>query len=318
MRNVEAFVFPGQGGQKVGMGMELRRVHQIAQDTFDEAASVLHDFGWKQNLIDLCAKGPEDILNQTQFAQPAIVTASIVASRVLTLEREIPDVVTGHSLGEYSALICADSLSFADGIRLVATRGDLMRREGEKRAGKMAAIIGLEVAQVEELCSRLEVQCSGQSVQIANINSPSQIVISGDSEAVERAKEFVGEMTERKIRVIPLKVTIASHSRLMQGVQVGMAVALARANISSPKISYISATSADFETEPDRIKKLLIAQLTGRVLWIDTVRRMIDSATELARIGSTDLIIKEVGPGEVLTGLIRQIDPNVKVETAKV
>ncbi len=232
---------------------------------------------------------------------------------------EIPDIVAGHSLGEYSALICAGSLSLAEGIRLVATRGDLMRREGEKRSGKMAAILGLETRQVEELCGRLETQFAGQHVQIANINSPGQIVISGDSEAVEKAQEFAITMTDKKVRVVPLKVSIASHSKLMEGVKAGMAVALARVNIQSPVTSsYVSATSADFEDDPVRIKELLIAQLTGRVLWVDTVRRMISAGSELARIRATDMSIKEVGPGDVLTGLIKQIDPNVKVEPFKV
>lgn len=301
----EVYIFPGQGSQRLGMAKELLEQSEVARDVFSQAEVVLSKLGWERSLQSLCLEGPVDILNETKIAQTAILTVSIAGFKDRIIKgSKLCGLVTGHSLGEYSALTAAGAFTFEDAVELVAERGRLMKKAGKQRPGKMAAVIGLKVETVETLCERLSREHGNAHVTIANINSPDQIVISGDQKAIENAEEFAKELGAKMTKVLP--ISIAAHSDLMKSAQQGMAIALKSTTIKEPEINFISPTTRKYENDPQVIRELLIAQLTGRVLWLDTVKRMVEDGYDL---------FLEVGPGEALTRLFKRIDRNVEANS---
>lgn len=285
-----AFVFPGQGSQYVGMAQDLIAIYPEARAVFEQADATL---GFA--LSTLCFNGPETELTDTINAQPALLTHSIAALRVLqTLRPDLtPAFVAGHSLGEYSALVAADALDFTDALKLVRERGRVMKAAGEKTPGAMAAIIGMDTATLESVCAEA-------GVQIANYNAPGQIVISGEKDALQRAVELA--KTRGAKRAIVLAVSIASHSRLMQDAAREFADAVAATPLRAPKIPVISNVTAQPLTSIEEIRHELVTQLTSSVQWIKSIEYIIAQ-------GVTRFI--EIGPKDVLAGLIRRINPNV-------
>ena len=284
-----ALIFPGQGSQTVGMGADLYAASPAAKDTFDEADEVLGT-----HLSKLCFSGPEEELRQTYNAQPAILTASIAALRAITETtgqdlKSLPMYVAGHSLGEYTALVSAGSLSFADALKLVRERGRLMQAAGEARAGTMAAIIGLDESSVELLCQQT-------GAEIGNINSDGQIVISGPKDAVVRALDLSRAQGARM--VVPLQVSGAFHSSLMQPAVPGMRLALEQVSIEHSAVPVISNTAAIPLLNPAAIKNELVLQIYKCVQWSRSIEYM-------AGHGVNTFI--EVGPGRVLSGLVKRI-----------
>lgn len=289
-----AFIFPGQGSQVVGMGRDLAAQHPEAAAVFAEADAVL---GFP--LSHLCFEGPAEVLTDTINAQPAILAASIAALRAweATNDTPRPRYVAGHSMGEYSALCAAGALSLADGLRLVRERGRLMKRAGEAQPGGMAAVLGLDRALLEAACARAS-QETGRVVQIANDNAPGQIVISGDRTALERAGELAKAAGAK--RVIPLAVSIAAHSPLMQSALDDFRRAVEATPMRPPAIPVISNVQACPLDGLSAIREELVLQLISPVRWTESVGWM-------AAQGVTTFI--EVGPGTVLTGLVKRIAP---------
>ncbi len=287
-----AFLFPGQGSQAVGMGRELAARFEIARRTFEEADDLL---GFP--LSRLMWEGPEAELNDTVNTQPALFVHSIAAQRVLgeLLPELRPVAVAGHSLGEFSALTAAGALSFADGLRLVRRRGELMKRAGEIAPGGMAAILGLDVPTVERICQ--QASTDAEVVQVANDNCPGQVVISGAQAALERAVTLAKEAGAR--RAVPLKVSIAAHSPLMAPIQAEFDRAVEAAPISDPQAPVVSNVTARPMTTADEVRADLRAQMTSRVRWTESMRY-------LRAQGVTTFL--ELGSGNVLTGLLRRID----------
>ena len=284
-----AFVFPGQGSQFVGMGRELATLSE-AQQVFAQADEVL---GFA--LSRLCFEGPEVELNDTSNTQPAILTHSIAMLRVLETQTSLkPAMVAGHSMGEFSALVCAGALSFPDALRLVRERGRLMKQSGEQHPGGMAAILSLDRTTVEGICAEAS-QSTGQPVQVANDNCPGQLVISGDKVALEKALELA---KARKAKCRPLAVSIAAHSPLMAGAAQEFRAVLESAQWAEPRIPVIANATARRVGRGDVIDRL-VAQLTSPVRWTESVQFM-------AGRGVTRFV--EVGPKDVLCGLIRRID----------
>jgi [acyl-carrier-protein] S-malonyltransferase len=289
-----AFVFPGQGSQTVGMGKDIADAYPAARAVFDEADSVL---GYP--LSKLCFEGPEADLNDTYYTQPALYVTSLAILRALQTAQPLsPACVAGHSLGELTALAAAEAFSFADGLRLVQTRGRLMREAGERSPGAMAAVIGLDAAGVAALCERASAESGGILVP-ANDNSPGQIVISGEVAAVDKAVELGKSMGARLVR--KLAVSIASHSPLMREAADQFAAALAEIAIQAPRLPvYANVTAAPVIT-PDAVRHELATQLTQPVRWTESVQAMIVA-------GMTTFV--EVGSKDVLAGLIKRIDAN--------
>ena len=286
-----AYVFPGQGSQWAGMGKDLAAGLPEARAVFEEADSVL---GF--SLSRLCFEGPEDVLRQTVNAQPAIMTMSMVHLRTspLLADRPQPSFVAGHSLGEYTALVAAGTLPFADALRLARERGRLMQEAGDRAPGGMLAIIGLDEAAVRAVCG-------DSGMEIANINSPGQIAISGPASAMERATLLAKEKGAQ--RVVPLPVSGAFHSRLMQPAADGMAKAVAGLRFGDASIPIVANTTAQPVTGGDALKAELLHQLCHSVLWQRSVEWM---------IGESVAEFVEIGPGQVLTGLIRRISKDVR------
>lgn len=296
-----AYLFPGQGSQAVGMGLALAQRYARAQETFAEADAIL---GFP--LAQLCFEGPADLLTATRNAQPAILTASIAALRVLRAERpDLPGAIcmAGHSLGEYSALVAAGSLAFADGVRLTRARGELMAAAGEQHPGSMAAVLRLDDAQVADICARAA-SASGDVVQVANYNSPGQVVISGGPAGVEAATALAKAAGGR---VMPLAVSIAAHSALMAPAVEAFAQRVAATPFAPPQTPVIGNVQALPLVSVEEIRSELVAQLTASVRWTATITAMIEA-------GVTRFV--EIGPGAVLTGLVKRIAPGV--ETANV
>ena len=291
-----AYVFPGQGSQYVGMGRDLCNASSVARAVFAQADSILGIA-----LSRLCFDGPSKLLNDTSHTQPAMLATSIAALRVLE-ERgmDSPAYVAGHSMGEFSALVAAGALSFEDGLRLVRERGRLMKQAGERNPGGMAAVLGLEREQLETICAAVREQ-SGKYVGIANDNCPGQLVISGALVPLERALELAKERGAR--RVIRLAVSIAAHSPLMAETAAEFRRLLDATPFHKPTVPLVANAIASPLTNPDSIRHALGRQLTSPVRWAESVRWMIGQ-------GVTRFV--EVGPKEVLTGLLRRTDRTVE------
>jgi len=292
-----AYMFPGQGIQKVGMNRELLDLRiGVVEDMYKRANELLRDeFGWRKDLSELTLNGPQEDLGQTEIAQPALFVASATRFAAWAGERELPASVTGHSLGEVAALYAAGSFDYLDGVSLVAKRGKLMALAGTLKQGGMA-VVNLAEDQAEALCARVRGDRKDTIIVPANINGPHQTIISGDTEAIEKAEALAQEF-HAKIKKLP--VSIAAHSPLMESAKEGMSAALAAIMIQSPRMTLYSPTSSNIMENSDQIREAIVAQLTGRVTWMQTVLTMRER-------GITAFI--EVGPGEVLTNLVRKID----------
>jgi [acyl-carrier-protein] S-malonyltransferase len=285
-----AIVFPGQGSQKVGM---LQDAREACTDLFAEASAVL---GY--DLWDLVENGPEAKLNETEFTQPALLTASIGLFQ-LAQARGLPspDVVAGHSLGEYSALVAAGVLQFADAVMLVQKRGQFMQTAVPLGQGGMAAILGLDDEQIREVCISA---CQGEVVQAVNYNSPGQVVIAGSNAAMARAIE--GCKASGALRAMALPVSAPFHSELMKPAADELAGVLSEVNFAKPKTIVLQNFDAAAHDDPEEIRENLIKQMYSAVLWSDTVVMM-------TQLGVATVI--ECGPGKVLTGLTKRIDKSI-------
>jgi [acyl-carrier-protein] S-malonyltransferase len=286
-----AFIFPGQGSQSVGMGRALYERFHSAREVFKEAADVL---GF--DVAKLCFEGPRAELDKTENTQPAILTACVAALRALNGEFPYrPGYVAGHSLGEYTALVAAGVLSFRDAVRLVRLRGRFMQESAA--SGKMCAVIGLDCAGVKEACT----EASKEGVCVpANINSPEQVVISGETAAVERASEIAKKKGAR--RVMPLPVSVASHSPLMEKAAFMLEAELKKMELGRFAFPLLSNVTAAAVEDPAMVAGLLREQLVSPVRWVEIVEGMKDRAVEVA---------VEVGPGSVLSGLVKRITDGI-------
>jgi [acyl-carrier-protein] S-malonyltransferase len=290
-----AFLFPGQGAQYVGMGKDLYENCPEARDVFDEAKTVLgFDLG------AMMFEGPVETLTQTANSQPAILTMSYAAYEALRVRARgvKPRAVAGLSLGEYTALITAGSLSFEDGLRLVRKRGEFMEQACRDHPGTMASVIGLSLEAVKSICAAVG---EWGIVDVANVNSPGQMVISGEKEAVEKAAELAREQGSK--RVIELNVSGAFHSRLMEDAQRRLCSEIRRTEISAATIPVVANVTARAETQPDEIRENLGRQVTGTVLWQQSIEH-------LESLGVDTFV--EVGCGKVLQGLVKRTCPQAK------
>ena len=288
-----AFVFPGQGSQTIGMGRELSEKYPIAKLTFEEADSILGS-----SLSKIMWEGPEADLNDTVNTQPALFVHSLAAFRVFSsLNPDFkPGAVAGHSLGELSALTAAEALAFESGLRLVRKRGELMKKAGENNPGSMAAVLNLDIASLEKVCS--EASSESEPVQVANDNCPGQVVISGAKAAVERA--MAGAKAAGAKRAIPLAVSIAAHSKLMFAIQDEWNEAVNNANISDPKLKIIGNVNANVMRSANELCADIKSQMQSRVRWTETIQLLTNQEI-------TTFV--EIGTGKVLGGLIRRIIP---------
>jgi [acyl-carrier-protein] S-malonyltransferase len=284
-----AFLFPGQGSQAVGMGKELSDNYAVARRTFEEADEAL---GYK--LSQVCFEGPEEKLKLTEITQPAILTASVAAWRVLQEKGLQPDFVAGHSLGEYSAHVAAGTLTFAGAVRTVRNRGKYMQEAVPVGVGAMAAILGMAIEKVTELAADA---AQGEVCQAANINSPEQVVISGNASAVDRAIKLANQRGAKK--AVSLPVSAPFHCALMQPAQDRLATDLNALSFQNPSYPVVCNVDAKAVTSADAARAALIRQVTGAVKWEPSVRLLINQGASL---------FIEVGPGKVLWGLMRQID----------
>jgi [acyl-carrier-protein] S-malonyltransferase len=291
-----AFVFPGQGSQYLGMGKELHAQFAIARKVFAEADEAL-----AFSLSHLCFTGPEADINRTENTQPAILTVSIAALRVLESETSLrPAVVAGHSLGEYSALVCAGALSFYDAVRIVRTRGQLMQQAVPDGEGSMAVILGMEMNAVRSLCEEVS---DGEVVSPANYNGGGQIVIAGAKSAVARAMSVAKERGAK--RVLDLPVSAPFHCQLMRPAAEGLRQILAPVAIQPFSIGVVTNVEAQVNLDASRVKSLLVDQAVQPVRWEESVRTLIELGC--ARVW-------EIGPGKVLKGLISRISPDLTTE----
>ena len=293
---MKAYVFPGQGAQFPGMGKDLYEKYTPARDLFDKANDIL---GF--SITDVMFEGSADDLRQTRVTQPAIFLHSVILSKVLG-DAFKPDMVAGHSLGEFSALVAGGALSFENGLTLVSKRALAMQKACEIEPGTMAAVLGLEDALVESLCEKAD-----GVVVAANYNCPGQLVISGEVEAINEACEHMKEAGARRALVLP--VGGAFHSPLMEPAREELAAAIEGTEFSRPICPVYQNATATAVTDTQDIKKNLIAQLTAPVRWTQSVRQMIAD-------GASKFI--EVGPGKVMQGLIRKIDRSPEARSAEI
>ncbi|MFB6343299.1 ACP S-malonyltransferase [Saccharicrinis sp. FJH62] len=293
---MKAFVFPGQGAQFVGMGKDLYDNYEIAKELFEKANDIL---GFR--ITDLMFEGTMDDLKQTKVTQPAIFLHSTILAKVMG-EKFIPEMVAGHSLGEFSALVSAGALTFEDGLTLVSKRAMAMQKACEVEPSTMAAIVGMDDETVEAVCETTE-----GIVVAANYNCPGQLVISGSVEAVNAACETLKEKGAKRALVLP--VGGAFHSPLMEPAREELAEAIKTTTINAPVCPIYQNVDAKPQTDPSVIKENLIAQLTGAVKWTQTVQNMIaDGATSFT----------EVGPGKVLQGLVKKVDREMETASAEI
>ena len=289
---MKAFVFPGQGAQFVGMGKDLYETNALAKKYFDRADEIL---GFK--ITEIMFNGTDEQLKETKVTQPAVFLHSVIQALCLG-DSFNPAMVAGHSLGEFSALVASGALDFEDGLRLVASRANAMQKACEINSGTMAAIIGLPDEKVEEICA--SVSSEGDIVVAANYNCPGQLVISGNINAVNAACEKLKEAGAK--RALPLKVSGAFHSPLMQPAKDELQAAIEKTTFKTPKCSVYQNVDAKPHTDAEEIKLNLIAQLTSPVRWTASVQTMIHD-------GADDFT--ECGPGKALQGMIGRIDKNV-------
>ena len=287
--NIIALLFPGQGSQAVGMGKELAEKYPVARQTFEEADEAL---GYK--LSNLCFEGPEDQLRLTEITQPAILTASIAALRVLETRVPKPCYVAGHSLGEYSAHVASGTFRFADAVRTVRNRGKYMQEAVPVGVGTMAAILGMDLATVAAVCQDA---AQGEVCEPANINSPEQIVISGNTAAVERAAKLADERGAKRAKLLP--VSAPFHCSLMKPAQDRLQHDLDALKLQKPVYPVACNVDAALVTDDLRARDTLVRQVTGSVKWEQCMRLLMAQGVQT---------FIEVGPGKVLCGLMRQID----------
>ncbi|HEY0942151.1 MAG TPA: ACP S-malonyltransferase [Steroidobacter sp.] len=291
-----AFVFPGQGSQSVGMLAALASAEPLVQETFAEASSVLGYDLWQ-----LCQQGPEDQLGSTERTQPAMLTAAVATWRVWRKhDGPMPAAMAGHSLGEYSALVCSGALDFKTAVALVQFRGQAMQAAVPPGQGAMAAILGVDDADVEAACAEATAAgAAGEIVQAANFNSPGQVVIAGSAAAVDRAIEVLkGKGAKRAIK---LPVSVPSHTALMQPAAERLAEKLRGITFAQPQVRDIYTVDVKTHQGPDSIRQALVQQLVKPVRWTETVRAILAGGAK---------VLVECGPGKVLTGLNRRIDKN--------
>lgn len=288
---MKAFVFPGQGAQFVGMGKDLYEAYPSAKEMFEQANDIL---GFR--ITDIMFNGTADDLKQTRVTQPAVFLHSVAMSKIMTTLQ--PDMVAGHSLGEYSALVACGALRFADALVLVSKRAQAMQKAWELQPSTMAAVLGLPDEKVDEICQ----QVAGHVVVAANFNCPGQVVISGTIEGVDTACEKLKEAGAK--RAIRLQVGGAFHSPLMQPASDELREAILSTEFFTPTCPIYQNVNAYPQCDPEQIRQNLLLQLTTPVRWTQTIKNMIvDGANEFY----------EYGPGDVLKGLIRKIDPNVTI-----
>jgi len=288
-----AFIFPGQGSQYVGMGKELCENFSAAKRIFEEADDALHT-----SISGLCFKGPEEALKLTENTQPAVLTASIAALKVLQGEKGLtPQFTAGHSLGEYSALVASGTLAFSEAVKIVRLRGRFMQEAVPVGEGAMAAVLGMEREQVEKLCE--ELSC-GEVLSPANFNCPGQIVIAGHSTAVERA---IGRIKQEGKKAVSLPVSAPFHSPLMKPAGERLEKALEEISVSNLNIPVVTNVEAEINSSKERVRGLLVAQVSSPVRWEESMRKMIEKGIEE---------VVEIGPGKVLSGLMKRIDNRVE------
>lgn len=295
-RMVDAgFIFPGQGAQAVGMGKDLYDNFPQAREVFDKAGAIL-----KFDLKKLCFEGPQEELSATKNSQSAILTTSIAVLRVFESSSLYaaftPKFSMGLSLGEYTALVGAGSISFEDALVLVRKRGEFMEEASKKNPGKMACVIGMEISAVEALCK-------GFGCEVANLNCPGQIVVSGKTNNIELFASFAKDKGAK--RVIMLDVSGPFHSSLMAGARDKLKDFIEKVRIDTPRIPFISNVDAQVQSEPDKIKENLISQVVSRTLWEESMRLAVRSGVKT---------FLEIGPGQVLKGIAKKIDPKLEVK----
>lgn len=290
-----AFVFPGQGSQQVGMLAAAYQTYPIVRDTFEEAS---HNLGY--DLWAVVSAGPQEALNLTETTQPALLTASVALWRAWQQETNIsPFIMAGHSLGEFSALVCASTLEFGDAVKLVRQRGEFMQHAVPVGVGAMAAIIGMDDPDIIHICQDVTNNNDG-IVSAVNFNSPGQIVIAGHANAVETAIVALKAAGAKRAMLLP--VSAPFHTELMKPAGERLAAVLAEIKVSTPRIKVVHNVHAKTESDPERIRELLIAQIYSPVQWTNCVQTIVQTGT---------MHIVECGPGKVLGGLCRRIDKSL-------